>query len=104
MGSASWGPSVFVLTLPPHHLHNIKWHTTPEKFFIEACDEGADAVLAIDRVSNEMTLTGCTDCHHQEEMWAASWAMLCGLWFDVISYEDSATSLEIGSSKTQNLH
>ncbi|KAM4630283.1 phosphatidylinositol-3-phosphatase SAC1-A isoform 1-T1 [Polymixia lowei] len=32
-------------------------HTTPEKFFIEACDEGADAVLAIDRVSNEMTLT-----------------------------------------------
>lgn len=33
-------------------------HTTPEKFFIEACDEGADAVLAIDRVSNDMTLTG----------------------------------------------
>ncbi|CAL8295704.1 unnamed protein product [Merluccius merluccius] len=32
-------------------------HTTPEKFFIEACDEGADAVLAIDRVSNEMTFT-----------------------------------------------
>ncbi|XP_061764279.1 phosphatidylinositol-3-phosphatase SAC1-A isoform X3 [Nerophis ophidion] len=32
-------------------------HTTPEKFFIEACDEGVDAVLAIDRVSNEMTLT-----------------------------------------------
>uniref|UniRef100_A0AAQ6AAH2 SAC domain-containing protein n=1 Tax=Amphiprion ocellaris TaxID=80972 RepID=A0AAQ6AAH2_AMPOC len=37
------------------------WHTTPEKFFIEACDEGADAVLAIDRVSNEMTLTGKKD-------------------------------------------
>ncbi|XP_062265341.1 phosphatidylinositol-3-phosphatase SAC1-A isoform X2 [Platichthys flesus] len=36
-------------------------HTTPEKFFIEACDEGADAVLAIDRVSNEMTLTGKKD-------------------------------------------
>lgn len=33
-------------------------HTTPEKFFIEACDDGAEAVLAIDRVSNEMTLTG----------------------------------------------
>ncbi|KAG7275458.1 hypothetical protein CRUP_008314 [Coryphaenoides rupestris] len=32
-------------------------HTTPEKFFIEACDEGADAVLAIDRVSNEITFT-----------------------------------------------
>eukprot|EP00064_Thunnus_orientalis_P004769 superscaffoldBa00000445_g4781 len=36
-------------------------HTTPEKFFIEACDEGADAVLAIDRVSNEMTLAGKKD-------------------------------------------
>ncbi|XP_033950840.1 phosphatidylinositol-3-phosphatase SAC1-A [Pseudochaenichthys georgianus] len=36
-------------------------HTTPEKFYIEACDEGADAVLAIDRVSNEMTLTGKKD-------------------------------------------
>lgn len=36
-------------------------HTTPEKFFIEACDEGADAVLTIDRVSNEMTLTGKED-------------------------------------------
>jgi hypothetical protein len=33
-------------------------HTTPEKLFIEACDEGADAVLAIDRLSNEMTFTG----------------------------------------------
>ncbi|CAL8397363.1 phosphatidylinositol-3-phosphatase SAC1-A [Gadus morhua] len=32
-------------------------HTTPEKLFIEACDEGADAVLAIDRLSNEMTFT-----------------------------------------------
>uniref|UniRef100_A0A3B5L3T9 Uncharacterized protein n=1 Tax=Xiphophorus couchianus TaxID=32473 RepID=A0A3B5L3T9_9TELE len=36
-------------------------HTTPEKFFIEACDEGTDAVLVIDRVSNEMTLTGRND-------------------------------------------
>uniref|UniRef100_A0A6Q2WUL3 SAC domain-containing protein n=1 Tax=Esox lucius TaxID=8010 RepID=A0A6Q2WUL3_ESOLU len=32
-----------------------------EKFYIEACDDGADAVLAIDRVSNEMTLTGKKD-------------------------------------------
>uniref|UniRef100_A0A3P8WCK0 SAC1 like phosphatidylinositide phosphatase n=1 Tax=Cynoglossus semilaevis TaxID=244447 RepID=A0A3P8WCK0_CYNSE len=32
-------------------------HTTPEKFYIEACDDGVDAVLAIDRDSNEMTLT-----------------------------------------------
>ncbi|CAF90808.1 unnamed protein product, partial [Tetraodon nigroviridis] len=36
-------------------------HTTPEKFFIEACDDGAEAVLAIDRVSNEMTLTAKMD-------------------------------------------
>ncbi|KAG7260226.1 hypothetical protein CRUP_007879 [Coryphaenoides rupestris] len=33
-------------------------HTTPEKFYIEACDDGADDVLAIDRVSTEITLTG----------------------------------------------
>ncbi|CAL8287485.1 unnamed protein product [Merluccius merluccius] len=32
-------------------------HTTPEKFYIEACDDGADDVLAIDRVSTEITLT-----------------------------------------------
>lgn len=32
--------------------------TTPEKFFIEACDDGSVDVLAIDRVSTEMTLTG----------------------------------------------
>ncbi|XP_064200093.1 phosphatidylinositol-3-phosphatase SAC1-B-like isoform X2 [Anguilla rostrata] len=31
--------------------------TTPEKFYIEACDEGASDVLVIDRVSNDMTLT-----------------------------------------------
>uniref|UniRef100_A0A3Q3K4B3 Uncharacterized protein n=1 Tax=Monopterus albus TaxID=43700 RepID=A0A3Q3K4B3_MONAL len=36
-------------------------HSFSEKFFIEACDEGADAVLAIDRVSNEMTLAGRKD-------------------------------------------
>uniref|UniRef100_A0A665VGI4 Phosphatidylinositide phosphatase SAC1-A n=1 Tax=Echeneis naucrates TaxID=173247 RepID=A0A665VGI4_ECHNA len=41
--------------------HSTHLHTTPEKFFIEACDEGADAVLAIDRVSNEMALTGKKD-------------------------------------------
>ncbi|OXB65956.1 hypothetical protein ASZ78_002704 [Callipepla squamata] len=37
---------------------NLKLHTTPEKFYVEACDEGADDVLAIDRVSTEVTLTG----------------------------------------------
>ncbi|KAM4581311.1 phosphatidylinositol-3-phosphatase SAC1-B [Odontesthes bonariensis] len=31
--------------------------TTPEKFYIEACDDGAVDVLVIDRVSTEMTLT-----------------------------------------------
>ncbi|KAM9824281.1 phosphatidylinositol-3-phosphatase SAC1-A [Neosynchiropus ocellatus] len=36
-------------------------HTTYDKFYIEACDEGADAVLVINRVSNEMTLTGKKD-------------------------------------------
>ncbi|NWR77068.1 SAC1 phosphatase, partial [Centropus bengalensis] len=32
-------------------------HITPEKFYVEACDEGTDDVLAIDRVSTEVTLT-----------------------------------------------
>uniref|UniRef100_A0A8C4XBY5 Phosphatidylinositol-3-phosphatase SAC1 n=1 Tax=Erpetoichthys calabaricus TaxID=27687 RepID=A0A8C4XBY5_ERPCA len=32
-------------------------HTTPEKFYVEACDDGANDVLFIDRVSSEMTLT-----------------------------------------------
>uniref|UniRef100_A0A672PCV2 Phosphatidylinositide phosphatase SAC1-A-like n=1 Tax=Sinocyclocheilus grahami TaxID=75366 RepID=A0A672PCV2_SINGR len=31
-------------------------HTTAEKFYIEACDDGAGDVLAIDRVSTEVTL------------------------------------------------
>lgn len=35
-------------------------HITPEKFYVEACDHGADDVLAIDRVSTEVTLTGIT--------------------------------------------
>lgn len=33
-------------------------HATPDKFYIEACDEGANDVLVIDRASMEMTLTG----------------------------------------------
>nr|AAI39690.1 Si:ch211-222e23.8 protein [Danio rerio] len=36
-------------------------HSTPEKFYIEACDDGADDVLVIDRVSTEMTLAGIKD-------------------------------------------
>ncbi|XP_038246573.1 phosphatidylinositol-3-phosphatase SAC1 isoform X1 [Dermochelys coriacea] len=35
----------------------LKLHITPEKFYVEACDDGADDVLAIDRVSTEVTLT-----------------------------------------------
>ncbi|KAJ8385686.1 hypothetical protein AAFF_G00183990 [Aldrovandia affinis] len=36
---------------------NLTLHTTPERFYVEACDEGASDVLIIDRVSTEMTLT-----------------------------------------------
>ncbi|KAF4100225.1 phosphatidylinositol-3-phosphatase SAC1-A [Onychostoma macrolepis] len=36
-------------------------HATPEKFYIEACDDGANDVLVIDRVSSEMTLAGIKD-------------------------------------------
>ncbi|XP_007899882.1 phosphatidylinositol-3-phosphatase SAC1-B [Callorhinchus milii] len=36
---------------------SLKLHTTPEKFYFEACDDGANDVLAIDRVSNEIMLT-----------------------------------------------
>nr|DBA24735.1 TPA: hypothetical protein GDO54_012354 [Pyxicephalus adspersus] len=40
---------------------NLKLHTTPEKFFVEACDDGVEDVLAIDRVSTEVALTGKKD-------------------------------------------
>ncbi|XP_070823104.1 phosphatidylinositol-3-phosphatase SAC1-B [Chaetodon trifascialis] len=36
---------------------SFKLHTTPEKFYIEASDDGSMDVLAIDRLSAEMTLT-----------------------------------------------
>ncbi|XP_044789816.1 phosphatidylinositol-3-phosphatase SAC1 isoform X3 [Bubalus bubalis] len=35
----------------------LKLHVTPEKFYVEACDDGADDVLIIDRVSTEVTLS-----------------------------------------------
>uniref|UniRef100_A0A8C4XBY9 Phosphatidylinositol-3-phosphatase SAC1 n=1 Tax=Erpetoichthys calabaricus TaxID=27687 RepID=A0A8C4XBY9_ERPCA len=38
-------------------LEHLEKHTTPEKFYVEACDDGANDVLFIDRVSSEMTLT-----------------------------------------------
>uniref|UniRef100_A0A673IPL9 SAC domain-containing protein n=1 Tax=Sinocyclocheilus rhinocerous TaxID=307959 RepID=A0A673IPL9_9TELE len=38
-----------------HHRNKLQ-HTTAEKFYIEACDDGAGDVLAIDRVSTEVTL------------------------------------------------
>ncbi|KAJ8791960.1 hypothetical protein J1605_004185 [Eschrichtius robustus] len=34
-----------------------RMHITPEKFYVEACDDGADDVLIIDRVSTEVTLS-----------------------------------------------
>ncbi|XP_004640730.1 phosphatidylinositide phosphatase SAC1 isoform X1 [Octodon degus] len=34
----------------------LKLHITPEKFYVEACDDGADDVLTIDRVSAEVVL------------------------------------------------
>ncbi|KAL2080354.1 hypothetical protein ACEWY4_024147 [Coilia grayii] len=36
-------------------------HATLDKFYIEACDDGATDVLVIDRISTEMTLTGTHD-------------------------------------------
>ncbi|KAM9307464.1 phosphatidylinositol-3-phosphatase SAC1 [Gastrophryne carolinensis] len=40
---------------------NLKLHITPEKFYVEACDDGVDDVLAIDRVSTEVALTAKKD-------------------------------------------
>ncbi|XP_056376206.1 phosphatidylinositol-3-phosphatase SAC1 isoform X2 [Hyla sarda] len=40
---------------------NLKLHTTSEKFFVEACDEGVDDVLAIDRMSTEVAITAKKD-------------------------------------------
>ncbi|KAM4706340.1 phosphatidylinositol-3-phosphatase SAC1 [Rhinophrynus dorsalis] len=40
---------------------NLILHTTPEKFYVEACDHGAEDVLVIDRVSTEVTLTAKKD-------------------------------------------
>nr|KAF6311145.1 SAC1 like phosphatidylinositide phosphatase [Myotis myotis] len=35
----------------------LKLHITTEKFYVEACDDGVDDVLIIDRVSTEVTLS-----------------------------------------------
>uniref|UniRef100_A0A6Q2YFF3 SAC domain-containing protein n=1 Tax=Esox lucius TaxID=8010 RepID=A0A6Q2YFF3_ESOLU len=40
---------------------SLNLHTTPEKFYIEACDDRSNDVLSIDRVSTEMILTGMKD-------------------------------------------
>ncbi|XP_028282079.1 phosphatidylinositol-3-phosphatase SAC1-B [Parambassis ranga] len=48
--------------------------TTPEKFYIEACDDGSVDVLAIDRVSTEMTLTVRRDVPASAET-----RQICGL-------------------------
>ncbi|KAI6074710.1 Phosphatidylinositide phosphatase SAC1 [Aix galericulata] len=51
--------SLFWVTLSQAVTQNLypDRHITPEKFYVEACDDGADDVLAIDRVSTEVTLT-----------------------------------------------
>uniref|UniRef100_A0A8C5QM49 Phosphatidylinositol-3-phosphatase SAC1 n=1 Tax=Leptobrachium leishanense TaxID=445787 RepID=A0A8C5QM49_9ANUR len=36
---------------------HLELHTTPEKFYVETCDDGVEDVLSIDRVSTEVTLT-----------------------------------------------
>ncbi|XP_053323299.1 phosphatidylinositol-3-phosphatase SAC1 [Spea bombifrons] len=36
---------------------NLKLHITPERFYVEACDNGTEDVLSIDRVSTEVSLT-----------------------------------------------
>uniref|UniRef100_A0A8C3LQ98 Phosphatidylinositol-3-phosphatase SAC1 n=1 Tax=Chrysolophus pictus TaxID=9089 RepID=A0A8C3LQ98_CHRPC len=48
----------FILVYETSEVTELKlMHITPEKFYVEACDDGADDVLAIDRVSTEVTLT-----------------------------------------------
>uniref|UniRef100_A0A8C1VYN5 SAC1 like phosphatidylinositide phosphatase a n=1 Tax=Cyprinus carpio TaxID=7962 RepID=A0A8C1VYN5_CYPCA len=44
-----------------YYISDAVLHATPEKFYIEACDDGANDVLVIDRVSTEMTLSGIKD-------------------------------------------
>ncbi len=58
--SCKGSTALCIKCIESHHLVSpvIDRHTTPEKFYIEACDDGAGDVLAIDRVSTEMTLTG----------------------------------------------
>ncbi|KAF2983922.1 hypothetical protein EK904_005281, partial [Melospiza melodia maxima] len=46
-----------VILLAAEEQASLPKHITPEKFYVEACDDGADDVLAIDRVSTEVTLT-----------------------------------------------
>ncbi|GAA6099648.1 phosphatidylinositol-3-phosphatase SAC1-B, partial [Tachysurus ichikawai] len=56
--SGSWSALDFNLLI---RLLDTCRHTTPEKFYIEACDDGANEVLSIDRVSTEMMLIGMKD-------------------------------------------
>lgn len=52
-----WAAHGLMVAFKPGLVFRIR-RTTPEKFYIEACDDGSVDVLAIDRVSTEMTLTG----------------------------------------------
>uniref|UniRef100_A0A673IPM4 SAC domain-containing protein n=1 Tax=Sinocyclocheilus rhinocerous TaxID=307959 RepID=A0A673IPM4_9TELE len=87
-------------------------HTTAEKFYIEACDDGAGDVLAIDRVSTEVTLAGAEQHRVDERTDAISICMylivitkkkkvgdLLGhaIWkatdFDIVSYKKTVLHL-----------
>ncbi|XP_063308087.1 phosphatidylinositol-3-phosphatase SAC1 isoform X2 [Pelobates fuscus] len=85
---------------------NLKLHTTPERFYVEACDDGVEDVLSIDRVSTEVTLTGMylivitrrkkVGDLLQHSIWKASD-------FDIISYKKTMlhlTDMQLQDNKT----
>lgn len=51
------GFMLVLVSFEPAHVSCTR-RTTPEKFYIEVCDDGSVDVLAIDRVSTDMTRTG----------------------------------------------
>uniref|UniRef100_A0A8K9WVC2 SAC1 like phosphatidylinositide phosphatase b n=1 Tax=Oncorhynchus mykiss TaxID=8022 RepID=A0A8K9WVC2_ONCMY len=75
-------------------------HTTPEKFYIEACDDGSNDVLSIDRVSTEMILTGmlsrlcvCKTLPKKKVGDLLGHAVWKAMDFDVISYKKTVLHL-----------
>lgn len=63
---------------------HLKLHITPEKFYVEACDDGADDVLIIDRVSTEVTLAVKKDVPPLllQDQYLGYWAQ--SIWWQVI--------------------